>query len=97
MCLAVVNRDISAYNQSPTASVSALATDTDIPKPQINEEILRMWHSRHDHLGYQNLKKLAKISVGMDLTIPPLKDACEPCSIANMKVESHKSHIAPGR
>ena len=97
VCLAVINGDIPAYNESPTAAVSALATDNDISEPQINEETLRMWHSRHGYLGYQNLKKLAKMSVGMDLSIPPPKDACEPCSIANMKVETHKRHIAPGR
>ena len=56
-----------------------------------------MWHSRHGHLGYQNLKKLTKIYIGMDLTIPPPTDACEPYSIANIKVETHKRHIEPGR
>ena len=33
----------------------------------------------------------------MDLTIPPPTDACEPYSIANIKVETHKRHIEPGR
>ena len=33
----------------------------------------------------------------MDLTIPPLTNTCEPCSITNMKVESHKRHVEPGR
>ena len=74
--------------------MTALATD---PEPQINEETLRMWYSRHGHLGYQNLKKLAKIYVGIDLTIPPPGDACKPCSITNMKIEPHKRHIKPGR
>ena len=100
VCLAVINGDIPAYNAPPPAVVSALATDVpepQFPEPQVNEETLRMWHSRHGHLGYQNLKKLAKMSVGMNLTIPPPKDACEPCSIANMKVQPHKHHIAPGR
>ena len=93
ICLAVINGDIPAYNASPSI-VTALATD---PEPQINEETLRIWHSRHGHLGYQNLKKLAKMCVGMDLTIPPPTDACEPCSIANMKVEPHKRYVEPGR
>ena len=48
VCLAVINGDIPAYNESPS-NVTALATD---PEPQINEETLRMWHSRHGHLGY---------------------------------------------
>ena len=52
VCLAVINRDIPAYNESPTANMSALATDTHIPEPRINEETLRMWHSRHGYLGY---------------------------------------------
>lgn len=56
-----------------------------------------MWHSRHGHLGYQNIKKLAKISVEKHLTIQPPKDACEPCCIANMKFERHKRHVEPGR
>ena len=33
----------------------------------------------------------------MDLTIPPPNDACEPCSIANIKVEQHKRHVESGR
>lgn len=37
------------------------------------------------------------MSVEMNLTIPPLKNACELYSIINMKVKSHKSHIAPKR
>ena len=56
-----------------------------------------MQHSRHGHLGYQNIKKLAKMCVGIDLTIPPPSDAYEPYSIANIKVEPHKRHIEPGR
>ena len=42
VCLAVINGDIPAYNKSPTAAVSALATDIDIPEPQINKETLPM-------------------------------------------------------
>ncbi len=56
-----------------------------------------MWHARVGHLGVQNLKKLAQMCVGMDLAIPPPGDACEPCSIANMKVEPHERHVEPGR
>ena len=93
VCLAVVNGDIPAYNKSPP--VTALATDD--PEPQINEKTLRMWHSRYCHLNYQNLKKLANMCVGMDLTIPPPTNACEPCSIANMKMEPHRRHVEPGR
>ena len=63
----------------------------------MNEETLRMWHARHGHLGFQNLKKLAKMCVGMDLSVPPPNDSCEPCSVANMKVEAHKRHMQPGR
>ena len=64
--------------------VTALAAD---PEPQINKETLRMWHSRHGYLGYQNLKKLAKIYIGIDLTIPSLNDTYELYSIANIKVK----------
>ena len=52
---------------------------------------------RHGHLGYQNIKKLAKMCVEMDLIISLPKDACEPCSIANMKMERHKRHVESGR
>lgn len=93
MCLAVVDGDIPAYNES--TPVTALATDE--PEPQINEKTLRMWHSRHGYLGYPNIKKLAKMCVGMDLTIPPPNDACGSYSIANMKVEPHRRHVEPGR
>lgn len=51
VCLAVINGDIPAYNESPS-TVSALVIDIDISEPQINEETLRMWHSRQDYLGY---------------------------------------------
>lgn len=93
VCLAVVDGDIPAYNES--TPVTALATDES--EPQINEETLRMWHSRHGYLGYPNIKKLAKMCVGMDLTIPPPNDTCGSCSIANMKVEPHRRHVEPGR
>ena len=56
-----------------------------------------MWHSRHGHLGYQNLKKLTKMCIGIDLAIPPPSDTYKPCSIANMKVELYKRYINPGR
>ena len=95
VCLAVINRDIPAYNESP---MTALTTDSNINlEPQINKETLRIWYSRYGYLGYQNIKKLAKMCVGMDLTIPPPGDACEPYSIANMKVEPHKRYIELGR
>lgn len=52
VCLTVINEDIPAYNKSPTAAISAFTTDIDILEPQINEETLRIWHSRHGYLGY---------------------------------------------
>lgn len=75
-------------NESPP--VSAVSTNN-VPEPQVNDEVQRMWHSRHGYLGYQILKKLAKICVGMDLSIPPPTDACESYSITDMKVEKHSS------
>ena len=77
--------------------MSALATDANVSEPPINEEILRIWHSRYDYLGYPNLKKLAKMCVGIDLIISSPSDACEPYSIVNMKVETHKRYIESGR
>ncbi len=35
--------------------------------------------------------------VGMNLSILPPSEACEPCSVANMKVELYKRYIEPGR
>ena len=82
---------------SNTKVAMALSSVADISESEVDPETLRMWHARHGHLGYQNLKKLAKMCVGMNLSIPPPSDACEPCSVANMKVEPHKRHIEPGR
>ena len=35
--------------------------------------------------------------IGMDLTIPPPTDTYELYSIINIKVETHKRYIEPGR
>ena len=37
------------------------------------------------------------MSIEIDLSIPPPKDTCEPYSIANIKVETHKRYITLGR
>ena len=35
--------------------------------------------------------------LGIDLIAPPPTDACEPCVVANLKVEPHTGHIKLGR
>ena len=99
LALAVINGEIPAYDESPAEPNADDQEPLAQPEAEaeIDDETLRMWHARHGHLGIQNLKKLAKMCVGMNLSIPPPVDACEPCSVANMKVEPHRRHIAPGR
>lgn len=48
-----------------------------------------MWHSRLGHLGKQNVVKLAGMSDGMNLSLPPPSDACIPCARGTLQVETH--------
>ncbi|KAL9063309.1 MAG: hypothetical protein Q9161_009533 [Pseudevernia consocians] len=89
ICLTVVNGNIPAYNESPP--VTALATDD--PEPQINEETLRMWHSRYGHLGYQNLKKLAKIA-HRDLSPDPLSLLTKANALEPYEPQTYKEAMA---
>ena len=97
LAMAVINRDIPACDGTPLALLIQGQTPEANSNGELNPETLRMWHARHGHLCTENLKKLAGMSVGMDLSLSPPSDACEPYSVANMKVESHKRPIAPGR
>ena len=68
------------------------------PQKGYNQKALDIWHARHGHLGLQNLKKLAHMSTGMDLSKEIRNDPnCEPCAVAKLKTEWHKGHIVPGR
>ena len=64
--------------------------------PSINEDTLKTWHSRLDHLGRQNIIRLAKrMANGIDLTKPVPHIACEQCSIGNFQAETHHNQIEP--
>ena len=83
---------------APADASSDSDTDTERPNKTISEAAVKLWHARMGHLGHQNVKLLAKMSKGMDLTkVPKATDPCEPCTIAKGKAGEHKSHIRPGK
>ena len=59
----------------------------------VNPETLKIWHSRLEHLGKQNIFYLIIISEGINLLKPPPTDACPPCLQAKMKIEPNKDKI----
>lgn len=65
----------------------------------INQDTIQLWHSRLEHLGKQNVLRLATMSKGIDLSKPPPTDACPPCAKTGMKLETHKDPIEfePGK
>jgi Reverse transcriptase (RNA-dependent DNA polymerase)/GAG-pre-integrase domain len=61
------------------------------------DPIERLWHERLGHLGIGNLKKLAKITTGLDLTHMPENDCtCEGCLKGRMRDISHRNSLAVG-
>ena len=83
---------------APIDGSSDSDTDTERPSEKISEEAVKLWHVRMGHLGHQNVKLLAKMSKGMDLTkMPKATDPCGPCTVAKGKAGEHKSHIRPGK
>lgn len=69
----------------------------DLALTAINGETVKMWHARLGHLGEQNIRRLATMSEGIDLSKPPPLDACIPCTIATLQSKPHKSTIEPGK
>lgn len=62
-----------------------------------NEDIMDIWHARLGHLGAQNVKRLAGMSSGMDLTKSIYsRDACQKCSEMQGRDYSYKPPITPG-
>ena len=48
------------------------------------------------YLGHQNIKKLAKLSKGIDLSKQVVnQEPCAPCAIKKAERAPHKSHIRP--
>jgi hypothetical protein len=79
---------LNLIQQSPIA-FSAYRTST---------ETIRLWHRRMGHLGEQNLKKLATMSTGIDLTKPPDDtEVCEACVLTKMRSVPHKGTIQAGK
>ena len=63
-----------------------------------NKAALKLWHARMGHLGEDNIKRLANISEGMDLSQAPISnDVCDVCALTKLKSEPHKCPIRPGR
>lgn len=79
-----------------TERASSLAK-TDLALTAINGETGKMWHERLGHLGEQNIRRLATMSEGIDLSKPPPSDACVPCTISSLQTEPHKLFIEPGK
>ncbi len=63
----------------------------------MNFHIADIWHSRLGHLGKQNVVKLAGISDGMDLFLPPPSDACIPYACGTLQVGPHTDSSIPGQ
>ena len=81
-----------------TDSSSESDSNPDPERRKINDETLDLWHARLGHLGHQNVKKLVKLSKGIDLTKTVVnKEPCEPCAVMTARNASHKSHIRPGK
>lgn len=91
-----VNGGIPAPAESDTSDSNS-DSDSDGTPRKINEETLNLWHARMGHLGHQNIRKLAGLSKGMDLTKKVVgTEPCAPCAIKKAKNAPHKSHIRPG-
>ena len=75
----------------------AKASQSNTALAAINGKTVQMWHSCLGHLGEQNIHRLVTISEGINLTKPPSKDTCAPCTIASLHTEPHKSSIEPGK
>ncbi len=94
-----------ADNPAATPAESPAESPTKLPakspaesSPAVNKETLSIWHARLGHLGEQNVRRLAKMSDGMDLTKPVAdKNPCEPCTVAKQKAEPHNSPVVPGK
>ena len=64
-----------------------------------DNQATKLWHARTAHLSEANLKRLAHISTGMDLTKPPNdihKKTCDICEATKMTAAPHDHPIKPG-
>ena len=62
----------------------------------INDEILKAWHIRLGHLGWQNVIKLAKDMItDIDLIKPPFPSVYKLCSICNLQTKAYQNQIKP--
>jgi hypothetical protein len=85
---------LDLWNQT-TPSSQALAAYGISIKSVLADPDLLLWHERMGHLGEQNLRKLSKMTTGMDKT-PEGSCTCEPCVQGRMKEKPHKGKIEPG-
>jgi hypothetical protein len=49
-------------------------------------ELIKLWHRRLGHLGFENVKKIAAMTMGMEIKgqeIP--EDLCKPCDFGKSK------------
>ena len=63
----------------------------------MNLHTVGIWHSRLGYLEKQNVVKLAGMSDGMDLSLPPSSDACIFCARGTLQVELHTNSPIPGQ
>ena len=66
----------------PAPADTEWSSESDLdPNPErrkINNETLDLWHARLGHIGHQNVKRLVKLSKGIDLTKAVVnKEPCE--------------------
>lgn len=80
-----------------TLTERASSSKTDLALTAISGEQVKIWHERLGHLGEQNIRRLATMSEGIDLSKTPPSDACIPCTVASLQTEPHKSFIEPGK
>lgn len=81
---------------APADSDSVSNSNSNSSPRKINNETLNLWHARMGHLGHQNVRKLATLSKGIDLTKKIVdKKPCDPCAIKKARNAPHKSHIRP--
>ena len=89
---------IAPGDSDSSDSDTSMDSDANAPPRKINDETVNLWHARLGHLGHQNVKKLSKLSKGMDLTKEIVgKEPCAPCAIKKGKNAPHKSQIRPAR
>jgi hypothetical protein len=59
----------------------------------VNENALKMWHSRLEHLSNVNIKKLINMFTEIDLSKSSIENVCKTCVVTQIRFKSHKIFI----